>query len=69
MLYLLLVPVVSLAILAVLVWRAPEGWEDESGFHLGQAPYQAGQAQQVQTGETRETPLLAHQSENCSKAA
>ena len=68
MLYLLLVPVVSLAILAVLVWRAPEGWEDEYGFHLGQEPYQAGQAQQVQTGETGETPL-AHQSENCPKAA
>ena len=40
MIYLLLIPAISLLILAVLAWRAPHGWQDEKGFHLGQEPYQ-----------------------------
>lgn len=24
--------------LAVMIWNAPEGWEDSQGFHLGKEP-------------------------------
>lgn len=39
MTYVLLVSGLSLAILGLLVWRAPRGWQDENGFHLGEEPY------------------------------
>jgi hypothetical protein len=38
MIYFLLISVVSLVVLAVLLSRAPRGWQDEDGFHLGQQP-------------------------------
>lgn len=41
MTYFLLISGVSLAILALLVWRAPRGWQDEDGFHLGEEPYRS----------------------------
>jgi hypothetical protein len=36
MIYFLLISIISLAILAFLLWRAPRGWQDEDGFHLGE---------------------------------
>lgn len=27
--------IAALLPIAFLVWRAPQGWEDETGFHLG----------------------------------
>ena len=38
MIYLLLTSGVSLCILALLLWRAPRGWQDADGFHLGDEP-------------------------------
>lgn len=40
MTYLMLLSGLSLAVLALLVWRAPRGWQDEDGFHLGDEPYE-----------------------------
>lgn len=40
MIYLLLASGASLAILGLLLWRAPRGWQDQDGFHLGEEPYQ-----------------------------
>lgn len=34
----LAITVFSLAVLGALLWRAPEGYEDEEGFHLGKPP-------------------------------
>lgn len=39
MTYFLLISGASLAVLAFLLWRAPRGWQDDNGFHLGQEPY------------------------------
>lgn len=39
MIYFLLISIISLAILALLLWRAPRGWQDADGFHLGQQSY------------------------------
>lgn len=36
-LLILLAPVAAFALLLVLAWSAPDGWEDEQGFHLGLA--------------------------------
>jgi hypothetical protein len=38
MMYLLLTSGVSLIILGLLLWRAPRGWQDPDGFHLGEEP-------------------------------
>lgn len=32
----------SLIVMAVLAWRAPEGYEDEGGFHLGRLDEEPG---------------------------
>jgi hypothetical protein len=34
----LAITVFSLAVMGVLLWRAPEGYEDEEGFHFGKPP-------------------------------
>lgn len=39
MTYLLLASGISLAVLALLLWQAPRGWQDQDGFHLGKEPY------------------------------
>lgn len=41
MIYFVLISAASLAILALLIWRAPRGWQDENGFHLGQEPFRS----------------------------
>jgi len=38
MTYLMLISGLSVALLALLIWRAPRGWQDEDGFHLGDKP-------------------------------
>ncbi|MFM6950231.1 MAG: hypothetical protein ACKOW1_04305 [Novosphingobium sp.] len=40
MTYLLLTSAASLAVFVLLLWRAPRGWQDDRGFHLGDEPYQ-----------------------------
>lgn len=40
MTYLMLISGLSVALLALLIWRAPRGWQDEDGFHLGDKPYE-----------------------------
>ena len=32
------VVLLALVALAFLFWRAPEGWQDDSGFHVGETP-------------------------------
>ena len=44
--YLLIVSGISLAILGLLLWRAPRGWQDDQGFHLGDVPAEPGEAPQ-----------------------
>lgn len=34
----LVVQAVGFAVLASILWCAPEGYQDESGFHLGRKP-------------------------------
>jgi len=38
MTYLLFVSGLSLAILGVLLWCRPRGWQDDQGFHPGDEP-------------------------------
>lgn len=40
MIYFLLASGASLAVLGLLLWRAPRGWQDQDGFHLGEETYQ-----------------------------
>lgn len=39
-----------------LVWTAPEGWEDEDGFHFGRPGSAQDRADQQQTGTATSRP-------------
>ena len=39
MTYFILISAASLLVLVALIWAAPRGWQDDAGFHYGQAPH------------------------------
>ena len=68
MVYLLLIQMISVAILAYLLWRAPEGWQDENGFHFGREPDR--QISERDNCETQHDPMeLARDMSSCEQAA
>ena len=46
----------SILSMAWLVWTAPEGWEDEDGFHFGRPGSTQDRADQPQSGSATPRP-------------